>query len=129
AISSGAGNGYRTNGIDADGDGIEDRISDQFLLRGASGNDERLGVVGSVVFEPTDALSFQLDYFRSEFESEDIKQGFVIEGLHRNADTYGFSNGTVNGGFVTGGTVALTGTTGPWIEVRNEDQSTDSTTE
>jgi TonB-dependent receptor len=129
AISSGAGAGYRTNGIDADGDGVEDRISDQFLLRGASGNDERLGVIGSLVFEPTDALSFQLDYFRSEFESEDIKQGFVIEGLHRNASTYGFSNGIVNDGFVTGGTVALTGTTGPWIEVRNEDQSTDSTTE
>ena len=129
AISSGAANGYRTNGIDADGDGTEDRISDQFLIRGASGTDDRLGILGTVVFEPTSTLSFQLDYFRSEFESEDIKRGFVIEGLHRNADLYEFSNGTVQDGFVTGGTVTLTGTDGPWIEVRNEDQSTDSTTE
>lgn len=129
AITSGAQNGYRTNGIDADGDGVEDRISDQFLLRGAAGTDERLGVIGSLVFEPTDTLSFQLDYFRSDFDSEDRKNGFVIEGLHRNASTYSFTNGTVNDGFVTGGTVTLTGTTGPWIEVRNEDQSTSSLTE
>jgi iron complex outermembrane recepter protein len=129
AITAGADNGYRTNGVDADGDGSPDRISNQFLIRGASGTDERLGVLGSLVFEPTDALSFQLDYFRSDFESEDQKEGFVIEGLQRDIGTYSLTNGVVQDGYVTGGTVALTGTTGPWIEVRNEDQSTDSLTE
>jgi iron complex outermembrane receptor protein len=129
AITSGAANGYRTNGLDANGDGIEDPLSDQFLIRGASGTDERLGILGSVVWEPTDSLSFQVDYFRSDFESEDEKQGFVVEGLHRDASTYSFTNGVVQDGVVTGGSVTLTGNTGPWIEVRNEDQSTESLTE
>lgn len=114
---------------DANGDGTQEKLSNGFQLRAASGTDTRDGLMGTLVFEPNDTINFQFDYFNSKFESEDQKYGFTLEGLHRDANTYSLTNTTVEDGYVTGGTVLQTGTIGPWIEMRTEDQSTDSDTE
>ena len=117
------------NKRDVNGDGSEEYITGGFQVRASKGEDKRTGMLGTVVYQPNDAFKAQLDVFKSEFKSEDKKNGINVEGIDRNADTYSLLNPTVNDGFVTGGTVVMTGLTGPWVEMRTEDQSTDSTTE
>ncbi|OBP13688.1 DEAD/DEAH box helicase [Rheinheimera sp. SA_1] len=114
---------------DVNGDGKTEKITDGFQTRFSKGSDSRLGVLGSLVYQPNDQFSAKLDYFKSDFESEDKKNGINIEGMNRDANTYSLTNPTVQDGYVTGGTVNLTGLTGPWIEMRTEDQSTKSDTE
>ena len=98
---------------DVNGDGTEEKIMNGFQFRAGSGTDTRNGLMGTLVFEPSENLNFQFDYFKSDFESEDQKYGFTLEGLHRNADTYSLTNATVENGFVVGGTVLQTGLVGP----------------
>ncbi|MCA0894622.1 TonB-dependent receptor [Microbulbifer agarilyticus] len=122
-------NSFIEGSRDFDGDGSEDRIIKGFQLRAENGQDERQGYLASVVWEPTDAISAQFDYFRSDFSSEDTRSGFYVDGLQRDASTYDIDNAVVQDGILTGGDVTLTTLFGPWIEVRQEDQSTDSLTE
>lgn len=117
------------NSRDADANGSQEQIMNGFQLRAATGTDIRDGLLGTVVFEPNESLKFQLDYFKSSFDSEDKKYGLTLEGMHRNADTYSLTNAIVKEGAVVGGTVLQTSTIGPWIEMRTEDQSTESDTE
>lgn len=111
---------------DVNGDGKAEKITDGFQTRFSKGNDERLGVLGALVYQPNDNFNAKLDYFKSTFDSEDKKNGINIEGLHRDANTYVLKNPTVTDGYVTGGTVQMNSTIGPWVEMRTEDQSTES---
>lgn len=114
---------------DVNGDGTNERITNGFQLRAAQGEDTRNGFLGTLVYQPVDSFKLQLDYFRSDFESRDDKYGYTLEGLHRNQDTYDLTNPSVQDGIVTGGTVTQTTIIGPWVELRSEDQSTESETE
>jgi len=114
---------------DVNGDGKTEKITDGFQTRFSKGSDTRLGLLGALVYQPNDNFSAKFDYFKSDFDSEDKKNGINIEGLNRDANTYKMTNPTVQDGYVTGGTVELTGLTGPWLEMRTEDQSTESDTE
>ncbi|WP_125779698.1 TonB-dependent receptor [Pseudoalteromonas rubra] len=118
------------NWQDFDGDGKTENSLDGFQFRSAKGSDERLGVMSTLVYQPNDALKVQFDYFRSEFESEDKKSGLNIEGISRDVNKlYTISNVSVSDDFLTAGDVVVTDTTGPWLEMRSEDQSTESTTD
>lgn len=114
---------------DVDGDGTAERVMNGFQFRAGSGTDTRNGLMGTLVFEPSENLNFQFDYFKSDFESQDEKYGLTLEGLHRNANTYSLTDATVENGFVVGGTVLQSGLVGPWTEMRSEDQSTESDSE
>ena len=114
---------------DVNGDKKTEKITDGFQTRFSKGSDTRLGLLGALVYQPNDNFNAKFDYFKSDFDSEDKKNGINIEGLNRDANTYKMTNPTVQDGYVTGGTVELTGLTGPWLEMRTEDQSTESDTE
>jgi len=114
---------------DVNGDGVMEAVVEGFQLRAESGTDKRNGYLATVVWEPATDLSLQFDYFKSDFESEDKRSGFNVEGFQRNESLYDLTNPVVEDGHIVGGTVSLTDITGPWIEVRSEDQSTESDTE
>ncbi|MCG7535022.1 TonB-dependent receptor [Pseudoalteromonas sp. OOF1S-7] len=115
---------------DFDGDGTEERSVNGYQVRSAKGADERLGLMSTLVYQPTDALKVQFDYFRSEFESEDRKSGLNIEGFDKDLGSlYTLNNAVVKDGFLVAGDVVITDSKGPWVEMRSEDQSTDSTTD
>lgn len=114
---------------DFDGDGTEERSTKGYQIRSGSGTDNRLGVMSTIVYQPNDELSLQFDYFRSEFESEDKRTGLNFEGLSKDLSTYTITDPNIVDGFLVGGDVVTSGTTGPWFEMRTEDQSTDSTTD
>ncbi|MDP4486790.1 TonB-dependent receptor [Pseudoalteromonas piscicida] len=119
-----------TRSQDFDGDGTEERSVNGFQYRSAKGSDERLGLLSTLVYQPTDAFKVQFDYFHSKFESEDKKSGLNIEGFSKDINSlYTVDNAVVKDGFLVAGDVTITDPNGPWVEMRSEDQSTDSTTD
>ena len=114
---------------DFNGDGVAERAPDGYQIRAAKGTDERLGLMSTLVYQPNDTFKMQFDYFRSEFESEDKMNGLNIDGLNKNNDLYNLTDAEISEGYLVGGNVALTANNGPWIEMRSEDQSTESTTD
>ena len=81
------------------------------------GDDQRDAFMLTTVFQPNDVFKAQLDYFKSEFESEDQRHGVTVGGL---------SNATATNGVISIGDPKTTGDSSPWIEARTEDQSTNA---
>lgn len=118
-----------TRSQDFNGDGTEERSVNGFQYRAAKGQDERLGLMSTVVYQPNDAFKVQFDYFRSTFDSEDKKSGLNIEGFSKDLGLYSISNPVVQDGFLIAGDISLDAWNGPWVEMRTEDQSTESDTD
>ena len=114
---------------DYSGDGSNDYRARSFQWQAGTGTDKRDGIMASFIFQPTDTIKAQFDYFRSEFEREDLRHGITASGLARNQGNDIVSGTTVVNGIVTGATVeatdpALPNRDQPWFESRTEDQST-----
>lgn len=129
-----------SNAQDYRGDGSNVRSVDGFQLRQSRGNDERVGMLMSIAYQPNDNFSIIADYFRSEYESEDYRHGLIFDGLEKNLSLYNVDNaafenisdngsGANNNDWIVGGTVNNIVYNGPWFEIRTEDQSTDATTD
>ncbi|MBQ4811136.1 TonB-dependent receptor [Pseudoalteromonas luteoviolacea] len=122
---------------DIDGDGIgEERSFNGYQYRNTAGTDERLGLMSTLVYQPADNFKAQFDYFHSTFDSEDRKNGLNIEGLSRNNQAkklFELRNAKFDGEgknrFLVAGEYFILDPAGPWIEMRSEDQSTESTTD
>ncbi len=114
---------------DVDGDGTAEAIPRAFQWQSGNGNDERVGYLASFVYEPNDVFRAQLDYFRSEFDRGDRRQGITVGGIDEDELNTNVSNFTVSNGLVTGATISavdpnLTNQAHPWFEARTEDQTT-----
>jgi iron complex outermembrane recepter protein len=104
-----------------------------FQWQAGTGSDQRDGLMGTLVFQPTDDFKAQLDYFHSTFDRTDTRHGITVGGLQDDS-TFALSNTTVTNGVVTGATVGITdpkttNDSSPWFEARSEDQSTKADTD
>jgi phosphoribosylformimino-5-aminoimidazole carboxamide ribotide isomerase len=119
---------------DRDIDGSTVSIPRAFQWQGGNGTDERTGVLASFVFEPNDAIKAQLDYFNSDFDRGDQRQGITVGGIDQvDANTF-VSGATVSNGVATSATISaidptLTNQDHPWFEARTEDQTTSAESE
>ena len=114
---------------DVDGDSTQDRIPRAFQWQAGNGTDERSGLLASFVFQPTDRIRAQLDYFLSEFDRGDERQGITVGGIDENEAATNILNPVVANGLVTGATIsavnpATADQAHPWFEARTEDQTT-----
>jgi iron complex outermembrane recepter protein len=121
--------GYKAE--DVNGDGVSEKRARAFQFQAASGNDIRDGYLATVVFQPNDAIKTQLDYFKSNFESEDFRHGVTIGGIGNGLNSFALTNAKIEGGILTSANVAITdpkttNDSSPWFEARTEDQSTQS---
>ena len=121
-------------GRDVDGDGSEESIPRAFQWQSGNGSDERTGYMASLVFEPNDAFRAQLDYFRSEFDRGDRRQGITVGGIDEDEANSIVTNATVANGLVTSATISAVdqnaiGQSHPWFEARTEDQTTSAETD
>jgi phosphoribosylformimino-5-aminoimidazole carboxamide ribotide isomerase len=119
---------------DVDGDGTEESIPRAFQWQGGTGTDERTGVMASIVFEPNDKIRAQVDYFQSDFDRGDERQGITVGGIDEDEANTNVSNWTIENGVVTGATISavdpnLTNQSHPWFEARTEDQTTSADSE
>lgn len=122
--------GYGTRNIN----GQDVRIPRAFQWQAGRGSDERDGFLASFVFEPTDRVRAQVDYFRSEFERGDARQGITVGGIDEDEANTVISGASVSNGLVTGATVTATdpnlqNQSHPWYEARTEDQTTKADSE
>lgn len=117
--------GYGTVNI-----GGEDvRIPRAFQWQAGNGSDERTAYMASLVFEPNDKFRAQIDYFNSEFDRGDARQGITVGGLDEDEANVVLSGTTVENGLVTSATISATdpnlnNQSHPWFEARTEDQTT-----
>ena len=114
---------------DVDGDGTEERIPRAFQWQGGNGTDERTGAMLSLVWQPTDKVRAQVDYFRSEFDRGDERQGITVGGIDEDEANTIVTNPTIVNGLVTAATITavdpnIQGQSHPWFEARTEDQTT-----
>jgi phosphoribosylformimino-5-aminoimidazole carboxamide ribotide isomerase len=122
--------GYGTRTVD----GQDVSIPRAFQWQGGNGTDERTGVLASLVFEPNDKIRGQVDYFNSDFDRGDARQGITVGGIDQvDANTI-VSGETVANGVLTGATISaadptLTNQDHPWFEARTEDQTTSAESE
>lgn len=120
--------GYVQANIDGNVNTLE-RTARSFQFRANNGEDTRLGYMATVVFQPNEIVKTQFDYFNSDFESKDTREGITIKSLDQ-VGVSGISGVTISeSGFVTGATYTSTGPDGISLESRTEDQSTQSDTE
>ncbi len=117
--------GYGTRNID----GVDADIPRAFQWQAGRGSDERDGMLATVVFEPNERVRAQVDYFRSEFDRGDQRQGITVGGIDEDEANSVITGATVTNGLVTGATVSagdpnLTNQSHPWFEARTEDQTT-----
>ncbi|MGB5690145.1 MAG: TonB-dependent receptor [Woeseiaceae bacterium] len=122
--------GYGTVNIN----GEDVSIPRAFQWQAGNGNDERTGYLASFVFQPTDRIKAQVDYFRSEFDRGDRRQGITVGGLDEDENNVGILNPVVDNGILTGGTISatdpnLSNQSHPWFEARTEDQTTTADSE
>ncbi len=116
--------------VDYDGDGNPDYRARGFQWVAGTGNDERDGMIATVVYKPTDSLTLKFDYLGTTFDRNDIRHSVIASGLKNgNESRLEITNPTVANGVVTGATVApidpaVGGQSAPWFEARTEDQST-----
>lgn len=108
--------------------GTNAQYAKAYQIQAGAGEDKRDGLLTTVVYQPNETLTVQLDYFRSEYESGDIRHGITVGGL-QDLSTFNLTNTTVANGAVASGTVSLTdpntqNDSSPWFESRTEDQST-----
>lgn len=78
------------------------RLSEGFEFQQNGGVDERDGLVGTLVFEPSENFTAKGDLFYSKFDTTTFASGFRVN-TFRNGDIF---NEIVSGDIVTGGTVA-----------------------
>ncbi len=100
-----------------------------FQWQGGNGSDERTGILASVVFEPNDKIRAQFDYFHSDFDRNDERQGITVAGLDQNDANSIITGTTVENGILTRATISaadpnLGDQDHPWFEARTEDQTT-----
>jgi phosphoribosylformimino-5-aminoimidazole carboxamide ribotide isomerase len=122
--------GYGTVNIN----GEDVSIPRAFQWQAGNGNDERTGYLASFVFQPTDRIKAQVDYFRSEFDRGDRRQGITVGGLDEDENNVSILNPIVDNGILTGGTISatdpnLSNQSHPWFEARTEDQTTTADSE
>jgi iron complex outermembrane recepter protein len=121
--------GYKSE--DVNGDGAAEKRMRALQFQAGSGNDIRDGYLATVVFQPNDSVKAQLDYFKSDFESEDYRHGVTIGGIGSGINSFALTNAKIVEGIVTSANVAITdpkttNDSSPWFEARTEDQSTES---
>jgi len=119
---------------DVDGDGTTESIPRAFQWQAGNGSDERTGYLASIVFEPNEKIRAQVDYFRSEFDRGDSRQGITVGGIDEDEANSDVSNWTITNGLVTGATISATdpnlaNQSHPWFEARTEDQTTSASTD
>ncbi|MDJ0708862.1 MAG: TonB-dependent receptor [Woeseiaceae bacterium] len=122
--------GFGTRNIN----GEDVSIPRAFQWQAGNGSDERTGYLASVVFEPNDRVKAQVDYFRSEFDRDDARQGITVGGLDEDEANSVVTNAVVENGLVTSATITsidpnLESQSHPWFEARTEDQTTTADSE
>ena len=122
--------GYGTRNIN----GEDVSIPRAFQWQAGTGTDERTGVLGSIVFEPNDRIRAQVDYFNSEFDRGDTRQGITVGGIDEDEANTIVTNPTISNGVLTSATISavdpnLTNQSHPWFEARTEDQTTSADSE
>lgn len=114
--------------------GTDVSIPRAFQWQAGNGSDERDGILASFVYQPTDWMRAQFDYFRSEFDRGDQRQGITVGGIDEDEANSIVTNGTVTGGLLTSATISATdpnlnNQSHPWFEARTEDQTTSATSD
>jgi len=122
--------GYGTRNID----GTDASIPRAFQWQAGNGTDERTGYVAALVFRPNDSFTASFDYFRSEFDRGDQRQGITVGGIDEDEANTIVSGGMLSNGLLTSGTVSavdpnLNNQSHPWFEARTEDQTTSAESE
>ena len=122
--------GYGTRNID----GTDASIPRAFQWQAGNGTDERTGYVAALVFRPNDSFTASLDYFRSEFDRGDQRQGITVGGIDEDEANSIVSGGMLSNGLLASGTVSpvdpnLSNQSHPWFEARTEDQTTSAESE
>jgi phosphoribosylformimino-5-aminoimidazole carboxamide ribotide isomerase len=122
--------GYGTRNIN----GEDVSIPRAFQWQAGTGTDERTGVLGSIVFKPNDRIRAQVDYFNSEFDRGDTRQGITVGGIDEDEANSIITNPIISNGVLTSATVSatdpnLTNQSHPWFEARTEDQTTSADSE
>ena len=105
-----------------------------FQWQAGTGTDERLGAMIAAVWEPTDKIRAQVDYFRSEFERDDERKGLTASGFRESAAANNnVTNQVINNGVVTSASISpidpaiFDGDRNhAWFEARTEDQTTEA---
>lgn len=125
-------NGYSK--YDVNGDGSVEALPQSFQYQAGYGEDTRNGYLATVVFKPNDSIKAQVDYFKSTYESTDLRHGVTVSGLDNGLTQFSITNPTIENGVVTAGTINFTkpsvsGQGSPWFEARTEDQSTKADSE
>jgi iron complex outermembrane receptor protein len=122
--------GYGTRNIN----GADVSIPRAFQWQAGNGNDERTGYLATLVYEPNDKIKAQVDYFRSEFDRGDRRQGITVGGIDEDEANTIITNPVVTNGILTGATISAAdpnavGQSHPWFEARTEDQTTTADSE
>ena len=122
--------GYGTRNIN----GEDVSVPRAFQWQSGNGNDERTGYLATLVFEPNDNIRAQVDYFRSEFDRGDRRQGITVGGIDEDEANTTITNPVVTNGLLTGATITAadpnaTNQSHPWFEARTEDQTTSASSE
>jgi phosphoribosylformimino-5-aminoimidazole carboxamide ribotide isomerase len=122
--------GYGTTNIN----GQDVSIPRAFQWQSGNGSDERTGAMATIVFEPNDRIRAQVDYFRTEFDRGDARQGITVGGLDEDEATRLITNPVIDGSLLTSATISLPdpnlqNQAHPWFEARTEDQTTTAETD
>jgi phosphoribosylformimino-5-aminoimidazole carboxamide ribotide isomerase len=122
--------GYGTTNIN----GQDVSIPRAFQWQSGNGSDERTGIAATLVFEPNDKIRAQVDYFRSEFDRGDERQGITVGGIDEDEANRIITNPVIEDGLLTSATITptdpnLVGQSHPWFEARTEDQTTTAETD
>ena len=121
-------------GYAGDGTAGNEYFPRAFQWQAGTGTDERIGIMGTLVWEPNDKMKAQVDYFRSEFDRDDQRTGLTASGFREAAAANNNVTGQViNNGVVTSATIspinpniASGGRDHAWFEARTEDQTTNA---
>ena len=94
------------NFIDNNGDGVDDLISFGFEAEEQGGNETRDGVIGTIQWAPTNNLTFTVDGYYSNFESEGFGRGVRVIGPQEiGSGNTGITDPVFDGNTVIGGTI------------------------
>jgi len=122
--------GYGTRNID----GTNASIPRAFQWQAGNGTDERTGYLATVVWRPTDNFKAQVDYFNSDFDRGDARQGITVGGIDEDENFSIVSGGSISNGLLGSATIGATdpnlnNQSHPWFEARTEDQTTSAESE
>lgn len=122
--------GYGTTNIN----GQDVSIPRAFQWQSGNGSDQRTGIMATMVYEPNDRIRAQFDYFRTEFDRGDTRQGITVGGIDEDEANRLISNPVIDGDLLTSATITptdpnLNNQAHPWFEARTEDQTTSAETD